>query len=179
MAVIKSIDGLLGMNLFIPDYQRPYKWTDRNIADLLGDIDNAINDSEKYRGFKYRIGTIILNRIVDDGKEKHGIVDGQQRVISLILLQLFLDESFSCGLLTMGFANKISQSNIHNNYRFIKDWFALKSDDYKEKLKKALVNVLEVVVVSVDNESEAFQLFDSQNTRGRALDPHDLLKAYH
>lgn len=27
--------------------------------------------------------------------------------------------------------------------------------------------------------SEAFQLFDSQNTRGKALDPHDLLKAYH
>jgi hypothetical protein len=34
-------------------------------------------------------------------------------------------------------------------------------------------------VVSVDKEAEAFQLFDSQNTRGRPLDPHDLLKAYH
>ena len=27
--------------------------------------------------------------------------------------------------------------------------------------------------------NEAFQLFDSQNTRGKALDPHALLKAYH
>jgi len=27
--------------------------------------------------------------------------------------------------------------------------------------------------------SDAFQLFDSQNNRGKALEPHDLLKAYH
>ena len=38
---------------------------------------------------------------------------------------------------------------------------------------------LEVVVITVDEISEAFQLFDSQNSRGRALYPHDLLKAYH
>ena len=44
---------------------------------------------------------------------------------------------------------------------------------------KALSGTVEVVVVCVDKVTEAFQLFDSQNTRGRALDPHDLLKAYH
>ena len=38
---------------------------------------------------------------------------------------------------------------------------------------------MEVVVICVDKVNEAFQLFDSQNTRGKALDPHDLLKAYH
>ncbi len=37
---------------------------------------------------------------------------------------------------------------------------------------------LEAVLIIVNKLSEAFQLFDSQNTRGRALD-HDLLKAYH
>ena len=179
MAEIKSVEHLLGMNLFIPNYQRPYKWTNRNVADLLGDIDNAILDAEKYRDFKYRIGTIILNNVTENGEMKYGIVDGQQRIISLILLQLFLDSSFSCGLLATNFGNKTSQSNIHNNYRFINDWFTLKSDEYKEKVKNAFNEVLEVVIVSVDNESEAFQLFDSQNTRGRALDPHDLLKAYH
>ncbi|MDO4800962.1 MAG: DUF262 domain-containing protein, partial [Prevotellaceae bacterium] len=34
-------------------------------------------------------------------------------------------------------------------------------------------------VVITDDESEAFQFFDSQNARGKALYPHDLLKAYH
>ena len=44
---------------------------------------------------------------------------------------------------------------------------------------KALKEILEVVVITVNKISEAFQLFDSQNTRGRALYPHDLLNAYH
>ena len=39
--------------------------------------------------------------------------------------------------------------------------------------------MLEVVVITVEQTSAAFQLFDSQNSRGRELDPHDLLKAYH
>ena len=36
-----------------------------------------------------------------------------------------------------------------------------------------------MVVICVKRTQEAFQLFDSQNTRGKELDPHDLLKAYH
>ena len=35
-------------------------------------------------------------------------------------------------------------------------------------------------IEALDNYvSEAFQFFDSQNARGKALYPHDLLKAYH
>ena len=179
MAEIKQVDELLKMALFIPDYQRPYKWSSRNIADLLSDIDNAISDAEKHSNFKYRIGTIILNRVNKNGERKYGIVDGQQRILSLILLQLFVNGSFACELLNTKFASKISQVNLHNNYRFIKDWFALKTEEYQEKVKAALATILEVVVIIVDKEAEAFQLFDSQNTRGRPLDPHDLLKAYH
>lgn len=174
MAEIKSIKNLLKMNLSIPSYQRPYKWTHRNIGDLLLDIDSAIIDAEKYQGFSYRIGTIILNKNV-----KFDIVDGQQRIISLILIQIFLNNNFKCELLSTNFTNKISQFNINSNYRFIKDWFALKNNDYKNKVQKAFDEILEVVVICVDKQAEAFQLFDSQNTRGKALVPHDLLKAYH
>ena len=49
MAEIKSINELLKMDLDIPDYQRPYKWSIQNIEDLLTDITNAIADSERYR----------------------------------------------------------------------------------------------------------------------------------
>lgn len=31
----------------------------------------------------------------------------------------------------------------------------------------------------IDNVQEAFQFFDSQNARGKELEPHDLLKAFH
>lgn len=176
MADIVSVKQLLEMQLSISPYQRPYKWTIRNMEDLVRDISNAIGDAERYRTeFKYRIGTIILHK--DGGRLN--IVDGQQRIISLILLNLYLDERFKCSVMKRQFTNKISQTNIHANYRFVKEWFSLKPEAEEKKFQNAMKNILEVVVIQVDKISEAFQLFDSQNTRGKALDPHDLLKAYH
>ena len=35
---IKSINDLLGMNFFIPNYQRGYRWTEQQVKDLLNDI---------------------------------------------------------------------------------------------------------------------------------------------
>ena len=58
---IWSIDKLLGKNLIIPDYQRPYKWTDKNITELILDTQKSIEESRKYANFKYRIGTVILH----------------------------------------------------------------------------------------------------------------------
>ena len=57
---IWSIDKLLKANLVIPNYQRPYKWTDKNIVELLLDIQKSMEESRKYANFKYRIGTISL-----------------------------------------------------------------------------------------------------------------------
>ena len=83
------------------------------------------------------------------------------------------------GILGKKINNKITQYNIHRNYAFIKEWFSLKNAAVKEAFNLAFKNILETVVIYVDNVDEAFQLFDSQNTRGKTLDPHDLLKAYH
>ena len=165
------------MKLDIPDYQRPYKWTIQNITDLLGDITNSIIDADRYRtGFKYRIGTIIIHN-TDNGVAD--VVDGQQRIISLTLIKQCIEPGFTSSILEKDFVNKVTQTNIHNNYNFIREWFSLKNDEAKEQFRKAFAEILEVVVISVDKVEEAFQLFDSQNTRGKELDPHDLLKAYH
>ena len=174
---IQSINELLSINLDIPDYQRPYKWDTHNITDLLNDIQNAIADKDRYGdSFKYRIGTIILH---ENDNGIYDIVDGQQRALSFVLLKLCLEPGFHCSLLDKGFTSKSAQANLHNNYTLMKEWFSLKSDSDKQKYIQALNETLEVVVISVKKISEAFQLFDSQNTRGKELDPHDLLKAYH
>lgn len=164
------------MNLIIPDYQRPYKWTDKNITELILDIQKSIEESRKYANFKYRIGTVILH--INKNNE-YEIVDGQQRILSFILLKLYLDPKFTCNLLKTKILNKITQKNLHDNYTTIREWFSSISDVEKELFNDALKNILEVVVIAVYKIGEAFQLFDSQNTRGRALYPHDLLKAYH
>ena len=142
---------------------------------MLWDINNAIQQSSVFSDYKYRIGTIILHKsdqILD-------VVDGQQRLISLTLISKYLDADFDNAILQTKFYDKSTQKHIHDNYIHIREWFSLRDNETKESFKKALSNVLEMVVIQVRKESEAFQLFDSQNTRGRALDPHDLLKAFH
>lgn len=164
-------------NLAIPDYQRPYKWTKRNIEELLTDISKAIEEGQKYgKSYKYRIGTILIHNSQDG---KLYIVDGQQRIISIALVCLYLRPSFHSDLTDHCFSDNVSKQNIRDNYMFIRQWFTLQGDAEKNRFLDALKDIIEVIVITVDEESEAFQLFDSQNSRGKALYPHDLLKAYH
>lgn len=173
-----SIYDLLSMdNLAIPDYQRPYKWTKRNINELLTDISKAIEEGQKYGdSYKYRIGTILIHNS-QDGKSY--IVDGQQRILSIALVCLYLFPSFRSDLTNHCFTDDVSKQNIRDNYMFIQQWFTLQSDEEKNRFLEALKRIIEVIVITVNEESEAFQLFDSQNSRGKPLYPHDLLKAYH
>lgn len=73
--IISVYDLLMDPALEIPQYQRPYKWTGKNINQLFSDI--AIHKDKS----AYRLGTIVFHR---EG-EKNNIVDGQQRTISLLL----------------------------------------------------------------------------------------------
>ena len=178
-ARILSVEELLGWELRIPPYQRPYKWTKKNITDLLLDIETSIREAKKYKDFKYRVGTVILHANTEEGKLTYDIVDGQQRTLSFLLLSLYLKCGVGSSLSKHKFSSKVTQKNLHENYKAILEWFASASAGMREDFKHAMKEHLEVVVITVDEISEAFQLFDSQNSRGRALYPHDLLKAYH
>ena len=178
-AEIRSVEELLGRELQIPPYQRPYKWTKKNITDLLLDIETSIREAKKYKDFKYRVGTVILHKKIEEGKLTYDIVDGQQRILSFLLLKLCLSPNFTCSLLSATFSDKVTLGNLHSNSDRIREWCSSVDDGVKEAFDKALSEVLEVVILTVGELSEAFQLFDSQNTRGRELYPHDLLKAYH
>lgn len=178
MAEIKSVSDLLKMELRIPLYQRPYKWSYKSMAELLQDICEATKNKKEYgKDYKYRIGTVILHEAEDEsGKAFFNIVDGQQRTLSLCLIMKCLTGDFPAFVKSMSFENAVTQRNLRQNYKVAYDFL---SGLNKNEIESALEETIEVVVVCVKEESEAFQLFDSQNTRGRALDPHDLLKAYH
>ena len=44
------------VKLCIPDYQRPYKWTAKNVNQLIDDIYDAMQSNQEC----YRLGTLIL-----------------------------------------------------------------------------------------------------------------------
>lgn len=64
----------------IPEYQRPYAWSDEQIQVLFDDlVEYTINDSES----TYFLGTIVAYENDDQEQE---IIDGQQRITTLFLL---------------------------------------------------------------------------------------------
>ncbi len=191
--ITRNKDGkpIENVKLIIPEYQRPYKWSARNAIQLLDDIIDAKNNDKEV----YRVGTLILHKDKNEaGEVIYKIVDGQQRTItfSLLLYALFeLEKPDSIPVIDFlnqqVFDNSFSRHNIPNNLnafrrRIYKNPKRDENSDFirdMQRLRDFIVEQCELIVVITDDVSEAFQFFDSQNARGKALYPHDLLKAYH
>ncbi|SEA17779.1 Protein of unknown function [Oribacterium sp. KHPX15] len=65
----------------IPEYQRPYSWGTDHCDKLWQDIEDFIASDSKDR---YFFGTIIIN--CQDNDTKFGLIDGQQRTTTFLLL---------------------------------------------------------------------------------------------
>lgn len=169
---VKLID-LIEKKLTIPAYQRPYKWTEKNVITLLDDIFEFVILKNK----NYRLGSVILH---EEGDDKH-IVDGQQRLTTISILLRCLSNQFNGLLLKQNFKHKISKNNIVYNQRIINQWIGtkLRADENKKEFYSKILDKCEFIIFTVYHQDEAFQLFDSQNSRGLALEPFDLLKAFH
>ncbi|WQW24817.1 DUF262 domain-containing protein [Helicobacter pylori] len=78
----------------IPDYQRPYQWTEENCEKLLDDLFFNYEDD---RESDYFCGSLVLILISEDPKKAktYDIVDGQQRLSTFILLAKVLATLYS------------------------------------------------------------------------------------
>lgn len=169
LKIIKLKD-LLNINLALPSYQRPYSWSVKSSNTLFIDTYEAFKD----RVIEYRLGSVILHK---ECSGKYNIVDGQQRLTTLSILlfclgddkQRLLKEKYS----------KLSHDAIITNFAVLSKRINELTDDECKKYKEYLLNQCTTVQIVTDSEQEAFQFFDSQNSRGKELAPHDLLKSYH
>ena len=161
--------------LRIPSYQRPYKWNRKHIRNLFYDLRDAMGKKE------YQIGSVILHK--NDGYLD--IVDGQQRLISISLFLHLLDslENYKGAkqLLSSAVFGELSCYHASENYNEWENLTQLVGENQAKDICNFLLENCSVSVITMPQErlSEAFQLFDSQNNRGKSLEPHDLLKAYH
>ncbi|WP_187834621.1 DUF262 domain-containing protein [Helicobacter pylori] len=77
----------------IPDYQRPYQWTEENCEKLLDDL---FEDYEENRESDYFCGSLVLVKSDPNSKtEIYDIVDGQQRLSTFILLAKVLADLYN------------------------------------------------------------------------------------
>jgi len=161
----------------IPPYQRPYKWTAKNVNQLISDIIEFKEQST------YRLGTLVLN--------DNNIVDGQQRIVTLSLLLSHLIERYGSEKRfedyqdffkrLKKFCNKTKFHVPYSLHNVVENMNTILTRDHDMTANTLdfILRRCEFVKIELANISEAFQFFDSQNARGKDLAAHDLLKAFH
>ena len=91
----KSVRSLLGQKYRIDYYQRDYKWERKQIGELIEDLTNRFLqdfNEEHPREKVAEYGQYFLGSVIISGKDNElFIVDGQQRITSLALLLIYLN----------------------------------------------------------------------------------------
>ena len=108
----QSIKDLLGSGYYvIPRFQRPYSWDSENVSDFWNDV--VVNASSDYF-----IGSMVVYTL----SGKLGVVDGQQRLTTIMILLSCLRDS----LAEHGFKDQseglhklIERENIENQKEFV------------------------------------------------------------
>lgn len=73
-----DLEDMIGPSYRIPDYQRSYSWEDREVKDLLNDVNSVVEND--YKTYHY-----LNNIVVYKGDNHKMVVDGQQRLTTLML----------------------------------------------------------------------------------------------
>jgi len=168
---LKSITELLGMNFYIPEYQRGYRWTTHNVRQLLNDIWEYRTKGSSHSF--YCLQPIVVKEAIwqdDQGQAVEGyeLIDGQQRLTTLhrILTYLML-EHLKTDLKTEGYhaerfavyyktrleskeflecskynASKPDLYYMSEAYQTIKDWFEDGSKGIPRSVRETMLSVI-------------------------------------
>ena len=179
----------------IPRYQRAYAWEDKEIVQLIDDINDSTGD--------YYIGSLVVAKV--KGKvETYEVVDGQQRLTTLYLLLHYL---VSCGGLEGEVGKTLSfdcRPNSNYTLTHIQDLLSKEKPfaDDEDRLEQSILNGLKVIDqkfttgdaidvdafierlmsvilyrIEVPEHMDLNRYFEIMNTRGEQLEQHDILKA--
>ena len=172
LSIGKIFEGGFIEKLHRPDYQRPYKWQEKQVIDLLSDLRNDMLTRHKVSF----LGTITAHK---DENENLNIVDGLQRLTTLYLILCCLDQNSLDKTTVPNFfdqRNDESLLNVQRNYNTINSWL---QDNGNTGLLEHINTSCYVGLNTVNTLDEAFQVYEGRNTKGKELKPHDLLKAFH
>lgn len=156
----------------IPEYQRPYVWKEKQINRLLNDIIEYQNlESEKSL---YYLGSIIIHQ---DG-DKLNIIDGQQRLTTMLLLNSFCENPIVSNI---SYKSPLSVANIKKNHSYLKKVFNQEYADFSTISINDILdfNNINVTLVITNSEDLAYTFFETQNTGGIRLSGSDIIKSHH
>ena len=85
---LKSISEILDKSFYIPAYQRGYRWSSRQVIDLLDDIWEFALKKKKEEGEFYCLQPVVVKK----DNEKFRVIDGQQRLTTLFIILKFFEQ---------------------------------------------------------------------------------------
>lgn len=174
------------MEYIIPLYQRAYAWEDKQLTQLVEDIEDVADDANYY------IGSLIVSK----KNGRYEVVDGQQRLTSLYLLLNCLGIkvkptlTFACREKSNYTLRNVEELLLENRSKLDMDRIEpgilrgikilsheLERADFdKEAFIKKLAKVI-VYRIEVPENTDLNRYFEIMNTRGEQLEQHDILKA--
>lgn len=173
-AQFKRLFGFDGnYSIKIPDYQRPFVWNADKVETLINDLEYHIKHNS---GQAYYMGSILFFC----QNECYEIIDGQQRLTSLLILDRMANNDASIlelipDRLHFYFNSPISKKNIVDVKNYIKEY---KIDWLKHNWNNIVSELVFSVIVTY-RQDDAFSFFETQNNRGVKLGAADYLKSFH
>jgi len=158
--------------LKIDRYQRPYVWSEKKVRQLLEDL-KSHNETKG----AYYLGSILLHENSSEDKSGLYVIDGQQRLTTLLLLyRILFKGKINSEIIKLSYYHQESFKNIQSAKELIETH--LSGEEIKDEIRDTLLE-LEITIIKTDDIDLAFTFFDSQNSRGVRLRATDLLKSYH
>ena len=160
--------------LTLPEYQRPYRWGEKELTRLLNDLQVYFAaGGEAETGHDFYLGSIILHQTEQGDQPVLNIIDGQQRLTTMALLAYCLNQQGDrLEILPEGeleFQAPESQNTIFRNLKWLKEQ-TLPALDFEQ---------INITLVVTRSEDDAYRFFETQNTGGVRLSGPDIIKAHH
>ena len=196
--ILKPINQLLDEKFFIPAYQRGYRWTKRQVTELLNDIKEF--QIKGKQGQFYCLQPIVVKKHEDEWE----LVDGQQRLTTIFIIMTYLLDimnllgksryqlRYQTRSNSANFLENIDLSLREENIDFfhiceafdaIKEWFESQDSAYKLQFLQILLGASEldkdvkVIWYQVNEDIDATAVFTRLNVGKIPLTNAELVKA--
>lgn len=196
---LKTVNQLQEFSFYVPSYQRGYRWTEKEVIELLEDISNfnprLVGNSDEKTW--YCLQPVVL-KITTDGS--YEIIDGQQRLTTIYLILYYLNQDFveakrdslfrihyetrgrSEGFLETLHDIKNAEDNIDfhfiaNAYKTIEKWFSDKGLDFDIGDFRSKLKFHSKVIWYLSSEEDSIAIFTRINIGKIPLTNSELIKA--
>ncbi|WP_374496019.1 DUF262 domain-containing protein [Zoogloea sp.] len=191
---LRSVSELMTESFFIPAYQRGYRWSSRQVTELLDDVAAFTQRPRLVQGDFYCLQPIVVTQRGDHWE----LIDGQQRLTTIFLVLSFFNnrlvEDERSELFSLSYETRANSAtylksldekarddnidffHIWQTYQTIREWFKTRINRLNY-IQGAFLNEVKVIWYEVDHSVGPIDVFTRLNVGKIALTNSELVKA--